>query len=115
MTIGTPFMIPDPEIRVEKRNTTMQFYSNNNRIRAFFVGMNAKLNSVDLEMRASLSRNFGTARKAMGPADQMSLLFTGYVPAAKLKGNIKVSVGIDQGDLINDNYGVNLSYQRIWK
>ncbi|NBA84636.1 hypothetical protein GVN16_02635 [Emticicia sp. CRIBPO] len=115
MTIGTPFMIPDPEIRIEKRNTTMQFYSNNNRIRAFFIGMNAKLNSVDLEMRASLSRNFGTARKAMGPADQMSLLFTGYVPAAKLKGNIKVSVGIDQGDLINDNYGVNLSYQRIWK
>ncbi len=115
LTLGTPFMIPNPEIRIEKRNVTQQYYSNNNRIRAFFMGFQGRLNTVDLEFRASVSRNFGSARKVMDPADQVSLMVKGLIPAPRLKGNIRVTVGIDHGDLINDNYGVNLAFVRLWE
>ena len=115
LTIGSPFLIPNSEIRNEKRdNGLIQTYANNNNIKAAYVGISNKLNSVQLESRVSYSRNFGTGNYPL-KADQISIATKAVIPAPKLHGFINVGVGLEQGDLIYDNYGVFLSFKRIWK
>ncbi len=113
-SIGTPFMIPDKDIKIEKQKQSDQFFSNNNRIKAIYFGLQSKLNTIDLEARFSYSRNFGSPRVDIGVADQMSFAIKSHIPAPSLKGIINVSIGIEQGDLISDNYGVFLSFKRFW-
>jgi Capsule assembly protein Wzi len=115
LSLGTPFMIPDGQIRIEKNNPTNQFFSNNNRIKAIYLGLNTQLNSINVESKFSYSRNYGSPRVDIGVADQLSVSFKAQVPAPKLYGFINVGIGIEQGDLIQDNYGVFLSFKRIWK
>jgi hypothetical protein len=116
LTIGTPFMIPDPEIRSEKRTPWDNFLVNNNRIKALYTGVHAKLNSVDLEFKMSVSRNFGSPRfEQFGTADQTSFAVKASIPAVKMKGLINVGIGIEQGDLINDNYGFSVTFKRFWE
>lgn len=115
LTIGSPFLIPNSEIRYEKKdNGLVQLYANNNNIKAGYIGLSNKLNSVQLESRISYSRNFGTSYHPL-KADQFSLATKAVIPAPKLHGFINVGVGLEQGDLIYDNYGVFLSFKRIWK
>jgi hypothetical protein len=118
-TIGSPFLIPNPEIRSEKRDDGQtQLFSNNNNIKAAYIGIHNKLNSIDLETRISFSRNFGSSNHTLGElgvADQFSMGIKAQIPAPKLHGIINFNVGIEHGDLIYDNYGVYASFKRIWK
>lgn len=115
LTIGSPFLIPNPDIRYEnKDNGLIQLYANNNNIKAGYIGMTNKLNTIRLESRLSLSRNFGTGNNPL-KADQFSFATKAAIPAPKLKGIINVGVGIEQGDLIYDNYGAFVSFKKIWQ
>lgn len=114
MTIGTPFMVSNDRIRDEKAEKRDQFFANNNRIKALYLGLNSKINSIEIQSQFSYSRNFGSARVNIGTADQLSVGFKSIIPAPKLKGFINISVGIEHGDLIYDNYGVFLSFKRLW-
>ncbi len=114
MTIGSPFLISNDRIRNEKAENRDQVFANNNRIKALYLGFDTQLNTVRLESRFSFSRNLGSDRVKFGTADQLSIGFKAAIPAPKLKGVINFSVGIEQGDLIYDNYGVFLSFKRLW-
>lgn len=115
LTIGSPFLIPNPDIRYEnKDNGLIQLYANNNNIKAGYIGMTNKLNTIRLESRLSFSRNFGTGNNPL-KADQFSIGTKAAIPAPKLKGIINVGVGIEQGDLIYDNYGAFVSFKKIWQ
>jgi hypothetical protein len=115
LTIGSPFLIPNPDIRYEnKDNGLIQLYANNNNIKAGYIGMTNKLNTIRLESRLSFSRNFGTGNNPL-KADQFSIATKAAIPAPKLKGIINVGVGIEQGDLIYDNYGAFVSFKKIWQ
>jgi hypothetical protein len=114
LTIGSPFLIPNPDIRYEnKDNGLIQLYANNNNIKAGYIGMSNKLNTILLESRMSFSRNYGTGNNPL-KADQFSIATKAAIPAPKLKGIINVGVGIEQGDLIYDNYGAFVSFKKIW-
>ena len=92
--------------------------SNNNNIKAGYIGIHNKLNSIDLETRMSFSRNFGSSNHTLGElgvADQFSMGIKAQIPAPKLHGIINFNVGIEHGDLIYDNYGIYASFKRIWK
>jgi hypothetical protein len=115
LSIGTPFMIPDSEIRQEKRTDTEQFFSNNNRIKAIYWGLQTKLNSIEVESRFSYSRNFGSSRVNLQTADQLSIGVKTNIPAPNLHGIISVCIGVEHGDLIKDNYGTFVSFKRVWK
>lgn len=115
LTIGSPFLIPNPEIKyIRKVNGLIQLYANNNNIKAGYFGMTNKLNSVQLETRMSFSRNYGSGNFPL-LADQFSVATKAAIPSAKLKGIVNIGIGVEQGDLIEDNYGVFLSFKKLWK
>lgn len=115
LTIGSPFLIPNPEIKyISKVNGLIQLYANNNNIKAGYFGMTNKLNSVHLETRMSFSRNYGSGNFPL-LADQFSVATKVAIPSAKLKGIVNIGIGVEQGDLIEDNYGVFLSFKKLWK
>ena len=115
LTIGSPFLIPNPDIRFEnKDNGLIQLFANNNNIKAGYMGMTNKLNTIRLESRLSFSRNFGTGNNPL-KADQFSIATKAAIPAPKLKGIVNVGVGIEHGDLIYDNFGAFVSFKKIWQ
>lgn len=113
-TIGSAFMIPQNEIKVENHGLPYLFYLNNNRILAYYFALNGKLNTIELETRVSLSKNFGSMHAELPPVSQNSFYLNAKIPMKKLKGFINVKIGIDHGDLIKDNYGTYLAYTRKW-
>ena len=115
MSIGTPFMISNDQIKSEKQTNFDQIFANNNNIKAGYLGIQSKINSVNLETRLSYSRNYGSFRVKIDPANQFSMAIKGIIPAPKLNGFLNVGIGIEHGDLINDNYGMFLSFKRMWK
>jgi hypothetical protein len=44
----------------------------------------------------------------------MSMAVQAAIPLKNKNAFLKVNIGIDQGDLINDNYGAQIAYQRFW-
>ena len=115
LTIGTPLMIPNPEIRNEKSIGDDSKFTNNNRLKVGYFGLQSKINSVKLETRFSYGRNFGSPFNNFGYADQLSFGIKAQIPAPYWSGTINLGVGIEQGDLIYDNYGFFASFRKVWK
>lgn len=113
-SIGSPFMIPNELIRSEKRVESQQLFANNNNIKALYLGLNNNFGAIKVETKISYSRNFGSYNIKITPSDQLSFAMKTVVPTKNKKGTINVSIGIEQGDLIADNYGANISYTRTW-
>lgn len=113
-SIGTPFLVADDQIKVENRRFGNDIFINNNRIKALYLGTILKLNSILIESRVSMSRNYGSQFDEIPPADQVSFVLKTCIPMPKLGGQLLFKVGIDQGELIKDNYGVNLAFRRSW-
>lgn len=114
-TIGTPFMLPNPEIRNEKSEDFRHYFANNNNIKGGYIGAIFKASDVIIESRLSYSRNFGTFDRSLPNVSQMSFASKICIPVDYLKGMVNLNVGIEQGDLIRDNFGVMLSYKRVWQ
>lgn len=113
-TIGSPFLIPQSEIRTERKVNNDFVFVNNNRIRAFYLGFNGKINDVSITLRTSFSKNFGAITLPTPPAAQNSYFFQASVPLKRFGGSFKTSIALDQGDLIYDNYGVNVAFCKSW-
>lgn len=111
-TLGSPFLLPNPDIRDEKTVDSPNYFANNNNIKAGYVGLKTQLNSVSMITKVSLSRNFGTYHKKI-QADQLSLGHNMEIPVSG--ATIAVEVGIDHGDLIRDNFGIQLSWKKTWQ
>lgn len=114
MPIGSPFLLPQEKLRIEKQSGVNSNFTNNNRVIAYYLGMINQINSVNIETRISYSQNFGAFGFPIKPARQLSTSFKAIIPAQKLRGNLVFNIAIDQGDLIKDNYGVCVSYMRAW-
>lgn len=113
-TLGTPFLIPQKEIRTQKKIGNDFIFVNNNRVVAFFWGYEGTLNQVKLQVKSSFSKNFGALDLPIIPSKQFSHAIAVDFPLPKIKGNLKFNIAIDQGDLIYDNYGAYISYCRTW-
>lgn len=115
-TIGSPFLIPNPEIRDEKSIEASNFFANNNNIKAGYLGLMTQLSGVQMETRVSLSKNFGSSANVLPEtADQLSFVHKMTLPLPQQGGFIQLNVGIDHGDLIRDNYGVMISWKKVWE
>ena len=113
-TIGSPFLIPQNEIRTERKINNDFVFINNNRIRALYFGFNGKINDVDLTLRTSFSNNYGAISLPTKPAAQNSYFFQASIPLKRFGGSFKTSIALDQGNLIYDNYGVNVAFCKSW-
>lgn len=112
--IGSPFLIPQKELRVERKIQNDFIFANNNRIRAAYIGFSGKLSNVQLLFKGSFSRNFGAISFPQSPVNQYSYLFSANVPLRKIGGYFRTTIALDQGDLIYDNYGVNVAFVKRW-
>ncbi len=115
-TLGSPFLIPNPEIRDEKGIDASNYFANNNNIKAGYLGLITRLSGVQMETRVSFSKNFGSPANILSEtADQLSFAHKMTIPVPQQGGFIQLNVGIDHGDLIRDNYGIMLSWKKIWE
>lgn len=114
-TIGTPFMLPQEFIRVQKQSTVQgETFINNNRLKAFYAASAWQINGIDISSRVSFSRNYGSQFERLPPAKQVSFLLSLQFPFKKTNASLGIRLGIDQGDLIRDNYGAHIYYKRVW-
>lgn len=115
-TLGSPFLIPNPEIRDEKSIDASNYFANNNNIKAGYVGLLTQLSGVRMETRISFSKNFGSSANILPEtANQLSFAHKMTLPLPEEGGFIQLHVGIDHGDLIRDNYGIMLSWKKVWE
>jgi hypothetical protein len=113
-TIGTPFLVPQGQIRAMNQTYPNAIFYNNNRIIAGYAGVELLLNNIIVQARASYSRNYGALFTPMPPVNQLSMNIQTLIPTKNKNAFVKVNIGIDQGNLINDNYGTHIGYQRFW-
>jgi hypothetical protein len=112
-TIGSPFFVPDKELKYET-SKGLGTFSNNNRLKVFYMASSLQLNSISLITKASYSQNFGTYGLDKPPLNQLNLDFDFRIPLKPANSFVKVAIGIDHGQLIKDNYGVNVAFMRFW-
>ncbi|AWV97507.1 capsule assembly Wzi family protein [Arcticibacterium luteifluviistationis] len=112
-TIGSPFFVPDDELKLESSKGNFTF-SNSNRLKVFYLATQMQLNSIGIVAKGSYSQNFGSIWFPVEPLNQLNTSFEFKVPLKAKNSFIKVDIGIDHGELIKDNYGINFAYQRFW-
>ncbi|WP_461150220.1 capsule assembly Wzi family protein [Spirosoma pulveris] len=117
-TLGTPFIMPRPELAPEIGNTYGgNGYYPNNRIIAWYVGgRGAFRQGPTLTTRLSYSRNFGSYKQ---PYPQVFHQFSGLLiaqwPLNQWPGTVlTTSVAIDRGDLLPGSAGGFLSVKKVW-
>lgn len=115
-SLGSPFLVPNPDIRDEKSINASNYFANNNNIKAGYLGLITRLSAVEMETRISFSKNYGTGENILHEtADQLSFVHKMTLPIPQQGGFIQLNVGIDHGDLIKDNYGIMLSWKKVWE
>lgn len=115
-TIGTPFLVPQQEIRVENQEFPDAVFYNNNYIDAFYLGMRLKFPHVLVDSRFSYSKNYGSLfNRFLTPVTQFSSGVHMTIDLNERGAYLKLNVGLDNGDLIYNTIGGNIAYMRIWK
>lgn len=106
-TIGTPFINPSTESRINLRTNA---FTNNNRVRLIHVGGNGKIRTINYLIKASFSHNLGTYNIPFNPqANQFSTIIDlskSYQgpKLGKYHGFLKIAA--DLGQLYPNNIGV---------
>ncbi len=115
--IGTPLLTPEEIIRSEKQIGNSNVFVNNNRVWAFYLGLLSEVGKIRFSNRLSFSRNFGNASgfgKILSPVNQVSFDLNMFVPLPKIRSELNFNLGIDHGDLINDNFGSYIGIIKKW-
>ena len=112
-TIGSPFFVPDDELKLET-SKGINTFNNSNRLKVFYLGSQLKINTVSILAKASYSQNFGSIWFPVLPLNQLNTSFQFRIPLKAKGAFFKADIAIDHGELIKDNYGINFSYQRFW-
>ncbi len=112
-TIGTPFFIPDKELVIQNNHGPAVF-SNSNRMKVWYLATSLKLNSILLEAKGSYSQNYGSFLFPITSLNQLNTNFKFIFPLKTKNTFLNIQVGIDHGEYIRDNYGINVSYRRNW-
>jgi hypothetical protein len=73
-----------------------------------------ELNSIKILAKASYSDNNGSIWFPTESLKQLNTDFQFLIPMNSKNAFFKVDIGIDQGELIKNNYGINFAYQRFW-
>ena len=114
-TIGTPFLVPQQEIRVENQEYPTAVFYNNNYIDAYYLAMRFKFPHVLVDSRFSYTKNYGSLfNRFERPISQFSSGMLMTIDLNTKGAYLKLNVGMDNGDLIYNTIGGNIAYMRIW-
>ncbi len=112
-TIGSPFLTSlkyitgiTPSL---PENRDFSSFVANNRVKAFIVGIQSRIQKVDLTTRVSFSENLGTYRNPF-EVNQTSLQQLVSFPLQAY--TVQTGIAYDQGGLLEENLGFSLSVKR---
>ncbi|MFC5408558.1 capsule assembly Wzi family protein [Larkinella bovis] len=115
-TIGTPFIMPRADLSETVRQSTGGGFFPNNRVNAWYLGLDGSVYGFQVQARASYSRNFGNFTRPYAlPFEQFSALLTAHHSLPRLANTqIGVSVALDRGGLLSRQTGAFLSVKKNW-
>lgn len=115
-TIGTPFIAPLKELQPANPSINKDWFFPNNRLQAWYAGMEATLNGISLTGRVSYSRNHGTYSYPFTPIrSQFSALIGAQFPISRWRNTfLNGSLALDQGTLYPKSLGGRLSLRKVW-
>ncbi len=117
LTIGTPFLTPEQNLRSEKRVDNGFVFVNNNRVWAMYMGLLNQIGVIQVSNRLSYSKNFGNwtvLGKEIVPVSQISYSVNSIIPLKRMKADLNINIAVDHGDLIKDNFGSYISIIKRW-
>ncbi|ADB42206.1 capsule assembly Wzi family protein [Spirosoma linguale] len=117
-TLGTPFIMPRPDLDPQIGNTYGgNGYYPNNRIVAWYAGATGSFRrGPTLTTRLSYSRNFGSYKQPYPQVfHQLSALVTAQWPLSQWPGTVlTTSMALDRGDLLPAGFGSFVSVKKVW-
>ncbi|MGA0555177.1 capsule assembly Wzi family protein [Larkinella sp. VNQ87] len=115
-TIGTPFLAPRADYSAAVRAYEGGGFFPNNRVNAWYLGLDADWYRIRLNARISYSRNFGTFNEPYSPRfEQVSTLLSAQWPLPKLSNTVlSARFALDRGGLYPQQTGGFLSIKRTW-
>ncbi|KAA9356922.1 capsule assembly Wzi family protein [Larkinella humicola] len=115
-TIGTPFIAPRADYTARVQQYTGGGFFPNNRVNVWYLGLEGILYRVQLNARASFSRNYGTYNQPYSPRfEQFSALLAARIPLPRFSNTfLSASFALDQGALYPTQTGLYLSVKKSW-
>jgi hypothetical protein len=110
MGLGTPFLAPSLSLRNEKQVFITETFANNNMVKAGYISLYSQRGRTSITHRASYSVNYGSPALSLEKVKQISYAVLGDIKGKR--NDFHFGIGIDQGDLIKDNYSVLFSWER---
>lgn len=114
-TVGTPFIIPGKDM--DQSKLVNYRYFPNNRVNVWYMGMQARAGrALEMTMRVSYSRNFGTPGASFNPVrGQFSSMLGAQYFLPWQKGlSIQAKVASDQGDIFLKRTGGYVGIRKDW-
>lgn len=115
-TIGTPFLFTgnqSPYISDKTTNKNILNTIANNRVRAYILSLDTKLNKVNLRSRISLSENYGTYKNSISSITQISLQQSIIYPL-KQNYTLNINLGYDNQGIFNQSLGGGFILQKTF-
>lgn len=114
-TLGTPFLIPRPDLAATSEPG--EFYVPSNRVVAYYAAFEALVKSrMAVTGRFSYSRNFGSYSTPFRTVEnQFSACLQLNTPVStSRKSQLLIDLAFDQGALLENNLGVHAGFRRYW-
>ena len=114
-TIGTPFITPGQDIDPSYNLPTVQYFSNN-RVKMWYVGLQATYRKALFTLRVSQSQNFGTYNQPFSPdVGQFSSLLSAHLPLFQWKNTfVLAKAAVDNGGLYTKATGYYIGLKKSW-
>ena len=121
-TIGNPFISSYkfinhnlPQYSQDKlADKTVYFFTNNNRLKAIYLGTLFTYKKYDLKIKGSYSINYGTYKFPFSKnINQISMLGETYFPVKFFDSKLKVSFAYDSYGIFSNNFGTNIGLLKL--
>jgi hypothetical protein len=107
--LGTPFIIPNVDLKSYKGENVVQTFSYNNRVKVLYLSFENHFKGIILNTKLSFSENFGSSRNDFYFGNQFSAGMNIKHKFTKSNAAINLNIGIDRGELINNVSGIKIS------
>jgi hypothetical protein len=115
-SIGTPYIMVNDDIKV-KPNTKDELFYRNNRIQAYFIGIQGDLfDDFKIESKLSFSKNFGVPLYSFYGIYQTSINVKTFKYYQNFLGGIEAysNLSLDFGDLMKTRIALQFGFGKTW-
>ncbi|WP_255039362.1 capsule assembly Wzi family protein [Lacihabitans soyangensis] len=112
--IGSPFIIPRTELNLLNDTAYSSYMFLYNRVKALYLGAENNFWNMTFLTKISVSSNFGQRDGSFPDRKQFAGNISCTKEFVKSKSSVILNVGLDRGDLLPQNLGVQLAWKKLW-